>query len=96
MSDCRIVGVTGFCTYPEEASEKPKASHTTIDTSVLSMEEVEVRMQQCKEEGRSPFVLDDELLARQHPGLILSQESCQTCDPSTSQLHQVLLSRRSC
>lgn len=86
----RIVGVTDLCTYPEEASEKPKASHTTIDTSVLSMEEVEVRMQQCKQEGRSPFVLDDELLARQQPGLILTQESCQTCDPSTSQLHQAL------
>ena len=86
----RIVGVTDLCTFPEEALEKPKASRTTIDTAVLSMEEVEVRMQQCKQEGRSPFVLDDELLARQQPGLILSQESCQTCDPSTSQLYQVL------
>ena len=78
-----------MCTYPEEASEKPKASRTLIDTSVLSMEEVEVKMQQCKEEGQSPFVLDDELLATQQPGLVLSQESCQTCDPSTSQLYQV-------
>lgn len=86
---CRIVGVTDLCTFPEEALEKPKASRTTIDTAVLSMEEVELRMQQCKQEGRSPFVLDDELLARQQPGLILSQESCQTCDPSTSQLYQV-------
>lgn len=87
---CRLVGVTDLCTFPLEALDKPKASRTTIDTSVLSMEEVEACMQRCKAEGRSPFILDEEFLVKQQPGLILTQDSCQTCDPSTFQASQVV------
>ena len=86
---CRLIGVTDLCTFPAEATDKPKVSRTTIDTSVLSMEEVEAQMQRCKAEGRPPFVLDEESLARHQPGLILTQDMCQTCDPSSSQAYQV-------
>lgn len=86
---CRLVGVTDLCSFPQEALDKPKASRTIIDTSVLSMEEVEAKMQQCKADGQPPFTLDEDLIARQQPGLILAQDSCQTCDPSASQVYQV-------
>lgn len=53
------------------------------------MEEVEVQMQRCKAQGRSPFVIDEDFLLRHQPGLILTQDSCQTCDPNTRQAQQV-------
>jgi hypothetical protein len=64
-------------------------SHTTIDTSTMSMEEVETQMQRCKAEGRSPFTVDGEFLARHQPGIVLTQDTCQSCDPTTSQVLQV-------
>ena len=55
----------------------------------MSMEEVEVQMQRCKAEGRSPFSVDGEFLARHQPGLVLTQDTCQSCDPTTAQVLQV-------
>jgi iron complex transport system substrate-binding protein len=85
----RVIGVTDLCSYPPAARERPQVSHTTIDTSTMSMEEVETQMQRCKAEGRSPFTVDGEFLARHQPGIVLTQDTCQSCDPTTSQVLQV-------
>lgn len=86
---CRVIGVTDLCDYPADALSRPKVAHTTVDTSNLSMEEVETRMQQFKAEGRPPFQVDGTFLARHQPGLLLTQDSCRTCDPSTSTVMEV-------
>ena len=85
----RVIGVTDLCDFPGEARSRPKVSRTSIDTSGMSMEEVEVQMQRCKAEGRPPFQVDGEFLARHQPGLLVTQDTCQTCDPSTSAVLQV-------
>jgi len=85
----RVIGVTDLCSYPAAAKERPQVSHTAIDTSTMSMEEVEIQMQRCKAEGRSPFRVDGEFLARHQPGIVLTQDTCQSCDPTTSQVLQV-------
>ena len=46
-------------------------------------------MQACKAEGRPPFQVDGEFLARHQPGLLVTQDACLTCDPSTSAVMQV-------
>ena len=39
----RVIGVTDLCDFPGEARSRPKVSRTSIDTSGLSMEEVEAQ-----------------------------------------------------
>ena len=85
----RVIGVTDLCDFPGEARSRPKVSRTSIDTSGMSMEEVEAQMQACKAEGRPPFQVDGEFLARHQPGLLVTQDTCLTCDPSTSAVMQV-------
>ena len=53
------------------------------------MEQVEASMQKFKAEGRSPFEIDAAWLARQPPGLLLTQDTCQACDPSTTFVTEV-------
>ena len=86
---CRVAGVTDLCDFPSKAKSLPKVSRSLIDTSKMSMEEVEEHMQDFKARGRPPFQIDANFLAQQQPGIVLTQNVCQTCDPTTQTVTQV-------
>lgn len=46
-------------------------------------------MQEAKASGKPPFEVDAEFLARHAPGLLLTQDSCSTCDAPVSIVQQV-------
>ena len=84
----RLIGVTDLCDYPSRAKSLPKVSKTLVDCSTMSMEEVEEEMQKYKARGLPPFEIDTNFLAQYQPGTVLTQNVCQTCDPSTSSVIQ--------
>ena len=83
-SPCRIVGVSDLCDYPPDAASLPKASRSAIETSSMTSKEVEARMQQLKAEGAPPFTVDVDLLAKERPALVLTQDTCAVCDVDSS------------
>ena len=85
----RLIGVTDLCDYPSRAKSLPKVCKTLVDCSTMSMEEVEEEMQKYKARGLPPFEIDTNFLAQYQPGTVLTQNVCQTCDPSTSSVIQV-------
>lgn len=48
-------------------------------------------MQELKAKGHSSFSIDKAFLAQHSPSLILTQDSCQACDVSSSAVAQVCL-----
>lgn len=72
--------MTDLCDYPKEAATRTKVSHSRFDLAGLSSAEVEARCAAAREKGEGGWLLDVEWLAREQPGLVLTQDSCRLCD----------------
>lgn len=86
----QIVGVTDLCDYPPEARLKPIISRSLIDTRVMRSAEVETAMRALQEAGLSPFQIDAEVLRRQSPDVVLTQDMCARCDPEVDDVQRAL------
>ena len=84
----RIAGVTDLCDHPQEASSVAKVSRSRVSSDLTSAQ-VEARMQELRESGEPAFELDWQALAQQRPCLVLTQRTCDACDPSADAAFQV-------
>ena len=75
-----IIGVSDLCDYPPQVEKKIKVSHSKVDPSVLSSDEVEAAMLALLERGEDPYELDYEWLVREAPDVILTQDLCHVCE----------------
>lgn len=82
----QVVGVTDLCDYPPEAGTKYVVSHSLVDPSVLTSAEVEQKMREFADSGKSTYALDTDWLARENPDLILTQDLCHFCDVDASEV----------
>lgn len=85
-----LVGVSDLCDYPPAAQQKPVVSRSRIDTTVLSSAEVEARMRALQEAGASPFHIETAVLHHNPPDLVLTQDTCDICDPTASDVQRAL------
>ena len=76
----QVAGVSDLCDYPPAAHTKRVVSHSKIDTSVLSSEEVEKMMQRLLAAGESPYQLDQEWIEQTCPDVVLTQDLCYFCE----------------
>ncbi|KAK9828636.1 hypothetical protein WJX72_001237 [[Myrmecia] bisecta] len=86
----RVMGVTDHCDFPKEAAGRPRVCTCRIDFTQLSSAEVEARMQELRAAGTSPTIIDWEWLAREQPGLVLTQDSCRICDADSGSVAEAL------
>uniref|UniRef100_A0A061S2I4 Cobyrinic acid a,c-diamide synthase n=1 Tax=Tetraselmis sp. GSL018 TaxID=582737 RepID=A0A061S2I4_9CHLO len=75
----RLVGVSDLCDFPPEAANYPIAVRSRVDAAKMSAREVTERMKELREAGESPFQIDEALLRRETPGIILTQDTCDIC-----------------
>lgn len=80
-----LVGVSHDCDYPPEVREKPVLSQSVV-TSELASREIDKAVKQRIHSGLSVYHIDAELLQRLKPDLILTQELCEVCAPSYSEV----------
>jgi iron complex transport system substrate-binding protein len=78
LSDA-LVGVTHECDYPPAACQKPTVTHSLLDHSESSSEEIDDAVRQQRRDDLSLYALDRDLLAALHPDLILTQALCEVC-----------------
>lgn len=88
--DEQLMGVSDLCDYPAAARHKPVVSRSLIDTTVLSSAEVEAKMRALQEAGASPFHIDAALLHHNPPDLVLTQDTCNICDPTAEAVQRAL------
>ncbi len=74
-----LVGVSYACDYPDEASARPVVSHSLRNINHLDSGEIDALVQQARANNNPMYWIDEELLARLRPDLIITQELCEVC-----------------
>ena len=89
LSD-RLVGVTHECDFPAEASRLPVVTQSTLRHGTRDSREIHHHISAALHTGSSIYVLDQELLERLDPDLILTQELCDVCAVSYEVVKQAV------
>jgi iron complex transport system substrate-binding protein len=75
----QVIGVTHECDYPPEARSLPVLTRCVFDSDRLTQEQVDAEVRRLAQNGESLYRIDDELLGRMEPDLIVTQDLCHVC-----------------
>ena len=92
----RIFGVTHECRYPPEAAAKPRVISSAINPDGMTSSQINAATYNLINQHQEIFRIDEEVLRRAQPDLIISQETCEACAAHTGHLDEALriLARR--
>ena len=86
-----LVGVTDECDYPPEAVTKPVVSRSALPQGrPLAAREIDEAVRGKLDEGQPLYGLDTDLLRREQPDVVLTQDLCRVCAVPTGQVQQAL------
>eukprot|EP00850_Spirogloea_muscicola_P011525 SM000072S21159 [mRNA] locus=s72:15362:21149:+ [translate_table: standard] len=87
----RLIGISGLCDYPADVGRgRHVVSRSKVDATKMSSADVETTMRRLEESGESPFEVDTDWLRRAKPDLVFTQDSCERCDASESEVGRAL------
>ena len=89
LSD-QLVGITHECDYPPEIKGKVVVVRNVLPIEEMTQREIDAAVAQRIKDGLSLYQVDGDLLRELAPDLILTQDLCQVCAPSGSEVSQVL------
>jgi iron complex transport system substrate-binding protein len=75
----QLVAVTHECDFPPEAARLPVITRSALDHRSHGSREIHNHIASAVHAGSSIYVLDQDLLERLNPDLILTQELCDVC-----------------
>ena len=75
----RLVAVTHECDFPAEAAGLPVITRSTLDHGTHGSREIHNHIAGAMHAGSSIYALDQTLLERLNPDVILAQELCDVC-----------------
>jgi len=86
----QLVGITHECDYPPEIMGKPVVVRSALPIEQMNQREIDKAVTERMRAGHSLYEVDEELLQELAPDLILTQDLCQVCAPSGSEVSQAL------
>src|SRR5688572_22718229 len=81
-----VVAVTHECDFPPETASKPQVTKSLIDHEQLSSMEIDHRVSGNVGLHGSIYRLNQEMLESLQPDLIITQELCEVCAVSFSEV----------
>src|SRR3954447_18913462 len=75
----QVVGVSHECDFPEQASQRPRVTHCPVDHAGLTIGEVDEWVRRASHENGTIYTIDEPLLRRLQPDVILTQKLCDVC-----------------
>jgi len=86
-----LVGVTDECDYPPDAVTKPVVSRSALPQGrPLSSREIDDAVRRRVEAKEPIYVLDRDLLRREQPDVILTQDLCRVCAVPSGEVTRAL------
>jgi len=86
-----LVGVTDECDFPPEAVTKPVVSRSALPQGrPLSAREIDRAVRGQLDAKEPLYVLDTDLLRREHPDVVLTQDLCRVCAVPSGQVQEAL------
>jgi iron complex transport system substrate-binding protein len=86
-----LVGVTDECDYPPEAVTKPVVSRSALPAGrPLPAREIDEAVREHVADGDALYVLDKDLLRREQPDIVLTQDLCRVCAVPSGQVNEAL------
>jgi iron complex transport system substrate-binding protein len=86
-----LIGVTDECDYPPAAVTKPVISRSALGQGRLQTpREIDDAVREKSGAGESVYQLDTDLLRREQPDLILTQDLCRVCAVPSGDVKQAL------
>lgn len=82
----QVIAVTHECDFPPEAATKPHVTQNVIDHEKLTSFEIDHQVAQSVGHHGSIYRLNEQLLDTLQPDLIVTQELCQVCAVSYSEV----------
>lgn len=83
-----VSGVTHECTYPLEASKKPIVIKPVVDFEHMSGDQIDEKIKELSTRNQPIFKLDNELVRKIQPDLLISQDLCSVCAPFSNEVAQ--------
>src|ERR1700730_7565812 len=85
-----LMGITHECDYPPGIKGKPIVVRSVLPTPLMSQQEIDSAVTERLRDGLSLYQVDESLMRDIAPDLILTQDLCQVCAPSGSEVETVL------
>jgi len=75
----QVVGVSHECDFPEKANERPRVTRCPVHEADLASREVDEWVRRALRENGTIYTIDEPLLRKLHPDVILTQKLCDVC-----------------
>lgn len=85
-----IVGVTHECKYPARARKKPQVIHPSFDAAKMTGRQIDGKIVELLRAGQDIYVVDEKLLKKADPELIVAQGLCEVCSPFTKEISRAV------
>lgn len=86
----QVLAVTHECNYPEEAKTKPKVIHSSFDPNKMSSLDIDKKVVELANSGQDIYIIDEKVLKKANPDLIVAQGICEVCSPYTSEINKAV------
>src|SRR6058998_2994361 len=85
-----IVGVTHECKFPAHARKKPRVIHPSFNPGRMTGRQIDSKIAELMHSGNDIYIVDDKILKRASPDLIVAQGLCQVCSPFTKEINRAV------
>ena len=86
----QIVCVTHECDFPVEAKSKPRVIHSSFDPTKMNSKEIDNQVVELMQSGSDIYIVDEEVLKKANPDLIVAQGLCEVCSPTTKEINKAV------
>jgi iron complex transport system substrate-binding protein len=86
----QVVGVTHECKFPPAARKKPRVIRPSFDPGSMTGREIDSKIVELMRSGRDIYIVDDKMLKRAQPNLIVAQGLCEVCSPFTKEISRAV------
>ncbi|TLY07618.1 MAG: cobalamin-binding protein [Thaumarchaeota archaeon] len=86
----QVLAVTHECNYPKEASSKPRVIHSSFNPEKMSSHEIDNKVVELVHTQKDIYILDESVLKKANPDLIVAQGICEVCSPYTREINRAV------